>query len=468
MKFRILGHACLEVEAGGTRLICDPWLAGSAYWRSWWNFPPVPDALLDGLAPDIIYLSHLHWDHFHGPTLRRLGLDRTILVPRTPDQRILGDLRKMGCRDVREIEHGRPIDLNPGLRITSYQIGPFTDSALVIEGDGITLLNANDAKLMGAPLRQILKRHPRIDFALRSHSSANSRLCYHFTDAPEERLDDLAAYSREFARFCQAVRPRYAIPFASNHCFLHDETFAFNDTVNFSSKVAAYFAAEGIADPSCVPMAPGDSWDSDGGFRLAPPIADIPAAIATYRQQKAGVLLRQQAKEDRTGLAVASVVNYLQRVADGTPWLVRRLFKGRPIVIVGRSGKGDKAVAVDLARRSVTEVPADTLDAWPIQIHSSALIVNDCCRTRNWNSLGISKRVRFVCRRKDAAILRLFNYVLNAHEYDIFPLSKIATPRFAAVWLRRWRELLLYAHVSANFALRRGFDMRRHLPRPRR
>lgn len=468
MKFRILGHACLEVEAGGMRLICDPWLAGSAYWRSWWNFPPVPDALLDGLAPDVIYLSHLHWDHFHGPTLRRLGLDRTILVPRTPDQRIVGDLRKMGCLDVRELEHGRPIELGPGLRITSYQIGPFTDSALVIEDGATTLLNANDAKLMGAPLRQLLKRHPKIDFALRSHSSANSRLCYRFTDAPGEIFDDLAAYSREFARFCRAARPRYAIPFASNHCFLHDETFTFNDTVNFSSKVAAYFTEAGIDDPACVPMAPGDSWDSASGFHLAAPIEDIPAAIAEYRLRKSGVLQRQQAREDRTGLAVASVVKYLQRVVDGTPWLIRRVFKGKPILIVGRSARGDKAIAIDLARQSVSEVPADGADAWPIQIHSSALIINDCCRTRNWNSLGISKRVRFVCRRKDASILRLFNYVLNAHEYDLLPLSRIVTLRFAGVWLRRWRELLLYAHIGANFALRRGFDMSRHLPRSSR
>lgn len=58
------------------------------------------------------------------------------------------------------------------------------------------------------------------------------------------------------------------------------------------------------------------------------------------------------------------------------------------------------------------------------------------------------------------------NYVLNAHEYDIFPLAKIATPRFAAVWLRRWRELLLSAHIIANLAVRRGFDIRRHLPQP--
>lgn len=468
MKFRILGHASLEVEAGDTRLICDPWLAGSAFWRSWWNFPPVPAGLLDSLAPDFIYLSHLHWDHFHGPTLRRLGLDRTILIPKTPDRRMLGDLTKMGCVDVRELDHARPMDLPSGIRITSYQIGPFTDSAIVIEADGITLLNANDAKIMGGPLRQILARHPRIDFALRSHSSANSRLCYEFSDAPNEVFDDLSNYSREFARFCTAVHPRYAIPFASNHCFLHDETFAFNQTVNFSSKVADYFSKLEIAAPECVPMTPGDSWDSNNGFALAPPPADIEAEISAYRALRQPTLERQREKEDRTKLAVSGVIKYLQRIADGTPAIIRRLFKGRPILIVGHSASGDRAIAVDLALRAVREIDCSEITSWPIRIHTSALIINDCCRTRNWNSLGISKRVRFVCRRRDSSILRLFNYVLNAHEYELLPVSNMFTRRFIGVWLRRWRELFLVAHIGANLLLRRGFDMGRHLPSARR
>ena len=34
MKFTILSHACLYVEQGDVALMVDPWLRGSAYWRS--------------------------------------------------------------------------------------------------------------------------------------------------------------------------------------------------------------------------------------------------------------------------------------------------------------------------------------------------------------------------------------------------------------------------------------------------
>ena len=84
MRFRVLGHACLEVTSNSKQLLCDPWLVGSAYWRSWWNYPPVPDDLVDTLKPDFIYLTHMHWDHFHGPTLRRLGLDRAYACSEDP------------------------------------------------------------------------------------------------------------------------------------------------------------------------------------------------------------------------------------------------------------------------------------------------------------------------------------------------------------------------------------------------
>ena len=134
MNFRILGHACLEVSSAGTNLLCDPWLVGSAYWRSWWNYPPVPDGLVETLKPDYIYLTHLHWDHFHGPTLRRLGLEHHILVPKTPDRRIVDDLRAMGCSNITEIVHGKALQLGQRLRITSYQFGHFPDSGAVNRG----------------------------------------------------------------------------------------------------------------------------------------------------------------------------------------------------------------------------------------------------------------------------------------------------------------------------------------------
>ena len=70
MKFTVISHACLYIEHKETRLLIDPWLIGSCYWRSWWNYPEPKSDLIKSLKPTHIYITHLHWDHYHGPSLR--------------------------------------------------------------------------------------------------------------------------------------------------------------------------------------------------------------------------------------------------------------------------------------------------------------------------------------------------------------------------------------------------------------
>ena len=63
-------------------LITDPWLVGSVYWRSWWlqNYPSAEE--VDWLANSAwVYITHEHPDHFHMPTIRRLGSGPQYLFP---------------------------------------------------------------------------------------------------------------------------------------------------------------------------------------------------------------------------------------------------------------------------------------------------------------------------------------------------------------------------------------------------
>ena len=111
MQFQVLSHAGLAVTAGGKTLLCDPWVVGSCYWRSWWNYPPVSPELVASLKPDYIYLTHIHWDHFHGPSLRRLGKHVQILLPREHHPRMRIDLQAMGFPNIREMSHGETVEL---------------------------------------------------------------------------------------------------------------------------------------------------------------------------------------------------------------------------------------------------------------------------------------------------------------------------------------------------------------------
>ena len=109
MKFMILGHACLYVEHQDTRLLIDPWLVGSCYWRSWWNYPEVDKGLLQQIKPTHIYLTHLHWDHYHGPTLRLFEKQKpTIILPKACTRRMVEDMKKyFSFSNIIEVSHSK-------------------------------------------------------------------------------------------------------------------------------------------------------------------------------------------------------------------------------------------------------------------------------------------------------------------------------------------------------------------------
>ncbi len=463
MKLTIVSHAGLLVEHGGQQLVCDPWIVGSCYWRSWWNYPPAKAEALARLDPDWVYLSHIHWDHFHGPSLKRFRRNAQILVPYDCYTRMVEDLRQMGFENIVEMRHGRPLRLADGLSVTSYHFSPCTDSAAVIACDGVTILNANDAKFMGGPLNQILRRHPRIDFALRSHSSANTRLC-HESYGEETRLEEeQESYLRSFAAFMRRVQPRYAVPFASNHCYLHQDTFRFNALVQTPQRVAEYFAGYKVQRPfatELVVMTSGDSWDSQAGFSLAPSpyIENRAAMLEAYRQEKAPTLERYYAWEARLKVSEKIVQRHLEGFARAVPWLIRRRFRNHPVFFEVVAGETRQAFRFDLHGGAVREVDAATVPLQALRIVLPASVFAKALQLNMFGHAGISKRVRYCATRAEQPLLNTLEGMLYWYEYEAVPLKKLARPRFLVSYLDRWREVVLYARLA--FGLSRGIGLR--------
>lgn len=74
-----IGHATVSIAMDGVRLLTDPVLRGRlAHLR---RHTPLPT--LERLQPvDAVLISHLHQDHLDFPSLRRIGKDTRVLVPR--------------------------------------------------------------------------------------------------------------------------------------------------------------------------------------------------------------------------------------------------------------------------------------------------------------------------------------------------------------------------------------------------
>jgi L-ascorbate metabolism protein UlaG (beta-lactamase superfamily) len=113
-----LGHATVLIEMDGVRLLTDPVLAP-------WIGPlrrvtaPVDVAALGAI--DAVLLSHLHGDHAHPPSLRRVASD----VPVFTAPGAASWLRRRGVKDVRELALG-----------DSAAIGPVVVTAVPAEHEG--------------------------------------------------------------------------------------------------------------------------------------------------------------------------------------------------------------------------------------------------------------------------------------------------------------------------------------------
>jgi UDP-MurNAc hydroxylase len=460
MKFTILSHAGLLAQHDGVSVVCDPWLIGSCYWRSWWNFPEPDPALIENLAPQFIYLTHLHWDHFHGPSLRKLFDPKTtILVPKVPTLRMVQDLQWLGFRDIVEVPHGTSVGLSKDFDLRSYQFGVGVDSAVVLSGGGYTLFNCNDCKFFGLPLSQILQDYPKIDFIFRSHSSASPvPLCI---EGPvKAQLADDASYDSadQFARCAVYTGARYAIPFASNHCFLHAETRQYNltaTTPDLAKNRYAIVAAEAGAATECVVMPPGSSWSDQAGFDVKPfDFSRRQEYVQAMLERHAEKLAQQTTVESQAVGDFGAFRRYFGEFLRSLPWLLRR--KTTPLVFCVADSKGTHYWRVDPHRKAIEVIDAPPPECVVLAVH--AAVLNDCARLNMFSVWTASKRIKI--RLPSADALRHANLwftLLDLYEVGVLPIRRNFSLRALVVRTRRWREPV----EVAGILLRRLFFRRR-------
>ena len=110
MRITYVGHATVQLEAAGVRLLTDPVLRK----RVGHLRRIVPLGEPDGLCePDAVLISHAHFDHLDVPSLRRLR-PCPVIAPR-------GCARQLASAGLRDVTEARPgervsvgaIELNP-------------------------------------------------------------------------------------------------------------------------------------------------------------------------------------------------------------------------------------------------------------------------------------------------------------------------------------------------------------------
>jgi UDP-MurNAc hydroxylase len=446
LSFRILGHACMLVESNGRRLLIDPWLIGSCYWRSWWHFPKPVDVTPDLFNVDAIYITHGHFDHFHYPSLRKFNRSVKILIARFVTSKMRAGLEYLGFENIVELPHGSSHDLEGGMTLSSYQHG-FDDTAVVIESGNTTILNLNDSHVTGLALRQILKKHPKIDFMLRSHAPAQGYpICYDAEDPAELQFHRREDYIVRFQNSIRIIQPRYAIPFASNICHLHAETAILNRYNITPPEVAAHCREAFGKQSPVVLMTPGDSWDSETGLHITEDAyADSQAALAKLADLAHPVMEKFYKEEETIQPDFQLFRRYMQAFMGALPYGIRLVF--RPIIVFDQPQASTRYWVADFSKRKVFETSQLPDDANSIiKVHPAVLM--DALAKDILYFVHISKRMRTWVRKGGMKEEFKFWGLLQLHEIGYLPLRNFLTPRAVSVLWKRRYEILETARAS--------------------
>ncbi len=147
MELETLGHAALLLRdsEGEPLLMTDPWLIGSTYWRSWWlqNYPTA-EQMDEYRRVKFAYITHEHMDHFHPPSIRKLGTQPTYLAPALPQEQIANFLGDKGF-NTKVLEPLQWHQLHDSLRVLSIPL-PNDDSVLLLDTPTAFIVNINDSK----------------------------------------------------------------------------------------------------------------------------------------------------------------------------------------------------------------------------------------------------------------------------------------------------------------------------------
>jgi UDP-MurNAc hydroxylase len=271
MRATALGHAGLKVETGGATLLIDPWFSPEgAFQASWFQYPDnshlIQPPLFEATA---IVISHEHLDHVDPWFLSQVSPDVPVVVPRYPSPVLKRKIQQGGPREINEVPQWERTEIAEGTTVFFVSEPPMNhDSAIVVEADGQTLLDLNDARLFPVQLREIKQKvGGGIDmFAFQGAGASWYPICYRY---PKEQALE-ASRQKRLSKFGYCLRsmkivdPVVGVPFAGPPAFLDPALYRHNaeaETGIFpdQEQVVTWLHGRGLANT--LVLLPGDVWD---------------------------------------------------------------------------------------------------------------------------------------------------------------------------------------------------------------
>lgn len=261
LKIKWVNHASFVAEFEDVKLICDPWLEGTAFNDGWALLSPTRFDYEDFKDITHIWFSHEHPDHFAPNILKTIPAEYrkkiTVLYHETIDKKVIKFCRGLGFKETIELYPDTYLKLGKNLSVLCEKIGNDADSWLYVRTPDFNILNLNDCYFKQEKHPSLIKHKiGNVDLLLCQFSYAN--WCGN-KDATQERREAAREKIDEMLMQIRIFQPRFIVPFASFVWFCNQDNHFMNDEVNRIQDV--YDQLKTIRRIEPLVLYPGFEWD---------------------------------------------------------------------------------------------------------------------------------------------------------------------------------------------------------------
>lgn len=256
MKIQFNNHSSVTIFHDNIGLLMDPWLYGKVFNNSWDLISKTSDNFSVKNITHIWY-SHEHPDHFHPPFLINIENNYkkniTILYKKTRDKKVINFCKKLGFREIIEIDYNSEFKLSDDFFITINKFDH--DSSILVRSKKFKVLNLNDCITSNFSYSNSFKSLKNIDVLLSqfSYASINGKP-FDKKSREKSAIEQLNQLRDQILKF----NPKTIIPFASFVRFSNVENSYGNDSINNIEKVHDFILK---LDKNPLIMYPGDIYN---------------------------------------------------------------------------------------------------------------------------------------------------------------------------------------------------------------
>jgi UDP-MurNAc hydroxylase len=230
IQVKYIYSACVITKTPDVSILHDPWFTEGVYDGSWFHFPKIENPIESIGDVDLIYVSHIHPDHFDSAFLKKYfekyGVKKVLIADHTPNH-LAGKMRAVGI--VPTIVD-QPLNIgNTSIQIVPHKTGSISDidSAIVIKYLSSAsqkkhcVVNANDI-IFDEEMRSNLKQIAgEVDILLCGYTGAGPYPQTYF-DASDPQLSieadkKKAAIFERYKTLTSCMDAKVNVPFAGRY-----------------------------------------------------------------------------------------------------------------------------------------------------------------------------------------------------------------------------------------------------------